>query len=268
LFHCPHCDFYYRSPYLSEETCLALYENLPATVWHTAEPRPYWRLALEMIEAGRVNEIVLDCGCFTGDFLRWLPLSWRKLGIEPSQRAAREADKAGVRIVGATVDTVGHLEELERPGTITLFDVLEHITEPLIFLAKLQKLLSPGGSILIMTGATDTLAWRLFGRHYWYCSLPEHVSFFSLRWFHWAAEKLGLRVANHRFLSSEPKARVLSAKQFLRIAAYTTVQKFREAHCPESMLRSIPLVRKVARWRGVPWWKQAQDHAMILLQSQ
>ena len=265
LFHCPQCDLLFRHPYLSETACLELYENLPTGVWHAAEPRPYWRRARLMIEARRVNRTVLDCGCFEGEFLGWLQGDWEKLGIEPARRAAEEARKKGIRIVGATVDTVGVLPE--RPGTITLFDVLEHVAEPLNFLGKLKSLLAPGGSILVMTGATDTLPWQTFGRHYWYCSLPEHVSFFSLRWFRWAAEELDLKVERHHYLSSESRVIRRWAKQLLQISASTVVRRLREAGWSEQTLASIPGIRRVARWRGVPWWNQAMDHIMILLRA-
>ena len=118
-----------------------------------------------------------------------------------------------------------------------------------------------------MTGATDTLPWRLFGRHYWYCSLPEHVSFFSLKWFRWAAGELGLKVAGHHYLSSEARITRLWTTQFLRASAYMLVRKLREANCSERLLASVPGLRKVARWRSVPWWKQARDHIMIVLQA-
>jgi SAM-dependent methyltransferase len=197
--------------------------------------------------------------------LAWLPGKWKKLGIEPSQRAVEEAATKGVQIIGPTVGAVTKLEE--RPGTITLFDVLEHVAEPLRFLDQLKRLLAPGGCILVMTGATDTFPWRLFGRHYWYCSLPEHVSFFSLKWFRWAAAELGFTVERHHYLSSESRVTRLWVKQALQASAFATVQKLREAGWSERGLASLPGLGRVAHWRSVPWWKQATDHIMVLLRA-
>jgi hypothetical protein len=27
----------------------------------------------------------------------------------------------------------------------------------------------------------------------------------------------------------------------------------------------VPFVARATRWRGVPWWKQARDHALVVM---
>jgi hypothetical protein len=55
---------------------------------------------------------------------------------------------------------------------------VEHLNDPLPFFHQVHERLAPGGIFAVLTGDTRSLAWRLQGSAYWYCSLPEHVSFY------------------------------------------------------------------------------------------
>jgi len=54
---------------------------------------------------------------------------------------------------------------------------------------------------MIFTDAADCWSWRVFGRHYWYSSLPEHISFFTRQWFEHAASRLGMNVISFQRMS-------------------------------------------------------------------
>ncbi len=167
--------------------------------------------------------------------------------------------------MGHTVENID--SGLEPVGVITLFDVLEHVVNPLSVLCCLRNLLSPGGSIIVLTGAVDSLPWRIFGRTYWYNALPEHVSFFTLKWFRWAAEHLGLSIEWFRYLSSEPGTFKGSLSSCMKLSAYAVVQYLRQLGVSESMLGKLPLIRRPAAWLSPPWWREAKDHILILLSS-
>jgi SAM-dependent methyltransferase len=262
LLHCRDCDLSFRFPSIAQEELNTLYSALPPSVWQTVEPRSHWQAVLSLMEAHSPNRLVLDVGCFCGDFLGWLPQDWRKLGIEPNVQARAVAAGRCVEIVG---DVIAPPSIPQPAGVITLLDVLEHMVHPLDALAKLVPLLAAGGSLIVLTGAADCWAWRLFGTNYWYSSLPEHVSFFTLRWFQWAATKLGLSVASVVRLSSVRSDARRSLFNFLRLCAYSSVRELRGCGVPEGFLRAIPLVRRVIRWQLVPWWQEANDHMLVLL---
>jgi SAM-dependent methyltransferase len=128
---------------------------------------------------------VLDVGCFNGAFLQYLGDSWHRFGIEPSIEAARLAQGRGIDVLAPT------LEELPpaTPGfdAVLAIDVVEHLGNPVPFFQRLSTHLNPGGVLIVLTGDTDAPAWRLQGSRYWYCSLPEHVSFYNRQ----ALETLG-----------------------------------------------------------------------------
>jgi len=266
LFHCRNCDLHFRHPCLSQSSFTKLYEGLLPTVWECNKPRPYWPLVLELMEQYSANRIILDVGCFRGDFLSWLPVDWRKMGIEPNVGARQVALVRGIDVIGDDVDQVH--SSPEPVGVITIIDVLEHIVDPLTVLRGLTKLLECRGSIIVLTGAVDTLPWRVFGADYWYCSLPEHLSFFTLKWFRWAGKQLGLSVVWFRYLSSDHAALKKSLEDFMRLFAYTVVRRLRRSGMSERTLSRLPLMRRVVKWSLPPWWREAKDHILVVLKKQ
>ena len=227
LMHCSYCDLRFRYPSPSQEELTALYSSLPTSVWQAPEPRPYWPRVLEVMEnlTPKVNRTVLDVGCFDGEFLCWLPPGWQKLGIEPGTSASELAASRGVTVLGETLERTNRCDDI---GCITLFDVIEHIVHPFEFLQRVRNALAPRGVIIIMTGAADSAPFRVFGRHYWYSSLPEHVSFLSRRWLEWAAAQLDLRIASYELLSSEPTSWTRWARSLLQLSLFTFVRVLRE----------------------------------------
>lgn len=263
LVHCPACDFKFRSPCPTDQELTALYEGLPDTVWEGYEERPYWPLALGFLNQYAANRKVLDVGCFGGDLLDWMPADWQKHGVEPCKSARELAIRRGITLAGRTAEDL--VPGRGSFGAIVSFDVIEHITRPLAFLERLKAVLAPGGCLVLLTGATDSLPYRLFGRHYWYGSFPEHVSFYSLAWFTWAADRLGMKVAAHRHLGSERRNWKLWAKQLAQISVHSLFSLLREWGVSDTLLGRLPVIGRAIHWKTVPWWKQATDHIMVVL---
>jgi SAM-dependent methyltransferase len=263
LYWCPRCDLRFRHPYPDQSALTALYEDLPETVWAFERERGVWRELLPLTEKYRGNRTILDVGCFRGDFLNWLPGPWRKLGIEPGTAAREAANSRGIELVGRTVEDAR--VATETVGIITLLDVLEHLHQPLATLARLREWLAPGGAIIVFTGSADTLPWRLCGRHYWYSALPEHVTFFSLRWFRWAARRLGMEIRSYTYLASDSYSRRRWLFQGTKLGLYTLFQRAQAAGLSENFLSNLPVVGRVARWRSAPWWNEATDHILVTL---
>ena len=263
LFSCTNCHLQFRDPCLTGAQLLKLYEKLPDSVWADSEPREYWPKILGIMTRFASNRTVLDVGCYRGDFLSWLPAEWKRLGIEPSRKAAIYASNQGVKILGPTIED--SVITGTKPGVITAFDVIEHVVNPLRCLTAIRDCLAPGGCIVIISGATDSWPFKIFGRHYWYCSLPEHVTFCNLKWFHWAASELGMHVAWHSYLSSEPKNRALWFRQAVAISIYALVNFLKRRGIPERLIGFLRYGRTALGWRSVPWWKQSKDHILIVL---
>jgi SAM-dependent methyltransferase len=112
---------------------------------------------------------------------------WDRYGVEPARAAVEIAERRGVKVLADTLDNLG--PDVAPFDAVLAIDVVEHLVEPVPFFRRISELLKPGGVFVLLTGNTSALAWRLQGSMFWYCSLPEHVSFYDRR----SLDELGRR---------------------------------------------------------------------------
>jgi 2-polyprenyl-3-methyl-5-hydroxy-6-metoxy-1,4-benzoquinol methylase len=122
---------------------------------------------------------LLDVGCHVGVFLEIAQeRGWEAWGVEPSCWAAREARSRGLRVIEGTLDQA-HLAD-ESFDVITMWDVIEHLTDPLSYLRESHRLLKKGGLICIHTMNVESPLARLMG-HRWPWLMEMHLYYFSRR---------------------------------------------------------------------------------------
>jgi hypothetical protein len=153
------------------------------------------------------------------------------------------------------------LEELSSASwqfdAITAIDLVEHLPDPRSLITCAASLLAAGGILVVATGNSDAWTWRLLGSRYWYCSLPEHVSFFNLRCLARAASEAGLGVVE---------------QQTFRHAAGPLGRSLREAaknlgYLAGNRLRGfgVPALYRLFVERRAPGWHTARDHLAVVL---
>ena len=122
----------------------------------------------------------LDVGAAAGFASRVLvERGWSVRAIEPSE-TARAALCAGLGpevLVGHTLEDAG-LEPASFE-LVTLFDVLEHLPDPLAALARARALLAQGGRLVIETQDVESRAARVLGRRWHHYKHAEHLLHFS-----------------------------------------------------------------------------------------
>lgn len=96
---------------------------------------------------------ILEVGCHTGYFSRVLiELGHKVLGIERDEEAALTARRQGVPVLLGDIEDPAILSRIpDTFDVVLLMDVLEHLREPAVVLARLKTLLNPQGR-LIVTG--------------------------------------------------------------------------------------------------------------------
>lgn len=114
---------------------------------------------------------LLDFGCGFGEFLEMC----RLFGIQ-----AHGVDRSNARRSGAGVQIHAELDDV--PGTfdaITMFEVLEHVDDPLGLLAALRKRLNPGG--LMVVEVPDTSGVSGIRDRGTYCKIHplDHINAFT-----------------------------------------------------------------------------------------
>jgi SAM-dependent methyltransferase len=247
LWRCRGCHFVFRHPVLTDDDYARLYREGTAEVWAVSrQDREDFKLVAEYLTRvnGSKGADILDVGCYTGQLLTSLPALYRKYGVEPSVAAARIASERGAVIVA---DTVRHLGGLTQQfDIITACDVIEHVIDPVAFLATLSDRIRENGRILISTGNADAWLWRVAGSRFWYCYYPEHISFVGPRTLPAVAARCGLELAdlisfNYTRWGSLPRVRALAGAllygaspavyHFLRGRARDDISQFNPPGC-------------------------------------
>jgi SAM-dependent methyltransferase len=122
---------------------------------------------------------LLDVGCASGLFLMEAKQAgWNVTGIEPNETLcayAREKLNREADIQCATLETA-----LLETGfdAITLWDVLEHVSDPQTFLQHCRSLLRSDGCLFLNVPDLDSWPARILGPR-WPLLLPEHLNYFN-----------------------------------------------------------------------------------------
>lgn len=126
--------------------------------------------------AGRI----LDVGCSTGRFLHQIKKwgDWEPYGVELVPEVARQArEQYGLDVIAGTFQEAGYPQGFF--DLVTMWDLLEHVHDPVSTLQEASRVLEPGGLLVLSTVLTDALDARLFGRFWIGYEIPRHLYVFS-----------------------------------------------------------------------------------------
>ncbi|MDD5544828.1 MAG: class I SAM-dependent methyltransferase [Acidobacteriia bacterium] len=236
------------------------YEFQSNQAWKTA--REF--LAADLAEATHVN--VLDIGCSSGRFLKELPRSWNKYGIEPSIQHRDELKGYGIQVIAQSLmdpltDWRGKFD------AVCMFDVFEHLFHPFDDMLKALQLLRPGGKLLLSTGNMESFQWKWLGVDHWYLDSPLHISFGSKQFFSWVVQRAPVRIIRCKKIShrhGEPRQvlrdRIISAYFGFRIRGGIW-------RIPQRMIQSTSKFRDLMHKINPPYTFFLRDHLLIEFES-
>jgi len=144
-----------------------------------------WRDARRLLLA-RLNRLqhmtrpgtMLEIGCAAGYFLREAhSRGWQAFGVELSPMMRKRC----VELVGCPV--FASLDEAAacrvRFDCVAMFEVIEHLADPLGFMAEVRAAMTPGAMLVLSTpNFAAPEAARNPGNYHWF-SPPAHVSYFT-----------------------------------------------------------------------------------------
>lgn len=139
---------------------------------------------------------LLDVGCSTGAFLASaVRMGVPARGVEPAPEAAATARARGLDVRTATLGESGY--GAGQFDAVTLFEVIEHLDEPLTLAREIRQVLRPGGIWLIGTANAHSWTCAAMGGRWNYLHIDAHgghVSFFSPASIRVLAERTGFEV--------------------------------------------------------------------------
>jgi SAM-dependent methyltransferase len=138
---------------------------------------------------------LLDVGCAKGYFMEVARAAgWAVAGVDISAYATAAAGRRGLNVVRG--DAPGMFRSAVFDA-VTMWDVVEHLPDPVAALRDVHRTLRPGGVLGLSTGAIDSLLARLRGAHSRIFNPPQHLFFFSRRTLDACLRAAGFEVVGH-----------------------------------------------------------------------
>jgi 2-polyprenyl-3-methyl-5-hydroxy-6-metoxy-1,4-benzoquinol methylase len=135
---------------------------------------------------------LVDVGAYTGVFVEIAAQhGWDATGVEPSHWAVEQAREGGLHMIEGTLASSG-LDD-NSLDVVTMWDVIEHVSNPLGEMQQAQRLLKPGGLLVVHTMDIDSGFARLMGGR-WPWLMEMHIYYFSQRTLKHMLEKAGFTV--------------------------------------------------------------------------
>lgn len=182
--------YYQSSEYISHSDSR---QGLFASVYQ--QVRKYTlRQKYELISGFQPKGEILDIGCATGQFLNYMAeRGWKATGIEPDDKTRNRA----ISEFGLQVFPEEHLTSISKPSfnVITMWHVLEHVSDLNGRMKQIKDLLLPGGTLIIAVpncNAKDAEIYREFWAAY---DLPRHLYHFTESDIKLLMENYGFKIA-------------------------------------------------------------------------
>tara|TARA_Y100000748_G_C15473842_1_gene479900 strand:+ start:684 stop:1613 length:930 start_codon:yes stop_codon:yes gene_type:complete len=161
IIDCKYCKFIHVLPLPSKDELSHLYKKnyyskvKPNYIKKYQKELPYWNLIFDekldflSSKIKSKTKSIFDLGSGSGYFLkRAKEKGWDVNGIEPNIIAANHSKKIGVPVINDFFENL-NIDNMKQVNAINLFDVLEHVHNPIQLLERCRKLLKSKGIIII-----------------------------------------------------------------------------------------------------------------------
>jgi len=167
IFRCVDCSMVFNEAAPGANDVAGEYEQVedPEYLAQRESRRLTFHRELDEIEKAHAKGTLLDVGCYTGFFLECArERGWQTSGIEPSRWAARYAgDELGFDVYNGPVERYSSDQKFD---VVTLWDVLEHLPNPVEVLSILRRHVRDDGLLVFATHNLDHKVARVLGRHF------------------------------------------------------------------------------------------------------
>jgi len=226
VVRCTRCGLLRQNPRPTRETIIFYYppeyEPFSITIdkessWLRRWDRRYGMLKRRWaVERRCPGGRLLDVGCAKGNFLYEMARSgrWEVEGIEPNAEAARY----GQEHFGLTI-YIGELTTVDLPAksydVITMWNVFEHLHDPMANLRVIAQLLKPGGWFIFSIPNLGSWERWLFGKYWVGWELPRHLYFPSITLMKAMLNKVGMDLREWQCIGGAYPSFLLSLRFWL-----------------------------------------------------
>ena len=210
LVRCSDCNLVFLNPQPPEEEMANYY---PPAYFGTekilSDPEPLRETAYEQNKMDKILKSgvlpdkgkILDVGCGKGEFLANMKeKGWEDYGVEAAAVAAVYAqEKMGVNVLNCRLDEANFTDLYF--DVVTFWHALEHLHDPSAVLAAVNRILKPGGHLLIALPNFRSLQARIMKSDWYHLDIPRHIFHFTPQTITQLLVKTGFRVLSTDFVS-------------------------------------------------------------------
>jgi SAM-dependent methyltransferase len=145
---------------------------------------------------------LLDVGAATGFFVEQArAVGWDAIGVEPSAWAADYARRElGVEVFTGTLESMKFGDQAF--DVVTMWEVIEHLPDPMVTLDEIRRILRPGGRLVLSTPDSGSRVARASGKRWLgWRKVPEHLFFFDRPNLDRLLVRAGFTPVRHRYAS-------------------------------------------------------------------
>lgn len=195
IVRCANCGIIYVDEKNDQKEISAYYEIAEDPLYFLEQPareKTFNRYLTQLKKSFPKKGKLLDVGTNTGLFVKVAKDDgWHAQGVEPNRWAVEYARKNyGLKIINKPFEE----KEFKKESfdVITMWDVIEHFTDPVAEMKKVYNLLKPGGVFTFSTVDPQSQMAKFFGSKWsWYMEM--HKVFFSRSAAKYYLEKTGFK---------------------------------------------------------------------------
>ena len=204
---CKQCSFRFTNPRPTNDNLPEFYKSINyishsdtkkgfvSQVYHLV--RKYTlNQKLKLLKANVAVGNLLDYGCGTGTFLKQANAKgWNSFGTEPDE-GARELSNSNKRLAFGNKQELNAFDPLITFNAITLWHVLEHVTDLPETLNFFKQKLNPNGVLIIAVPNYNSYDAKHYKAHWAAYDLPRHL-------YHFEAKTISQLLAKYGFALHE-----------------------------------------------------------------
>jgi SAM-dependent methyltransferase len=258
---CGSCGLFYKSLLPAPSFLSEVFKRQGAAKWPDSHDFEAEAVLLQRLMGGSRFDL-LDVGAAMGGLLAACShrgIRGRRSALDVIRYPGIERHLSGELIEGF-LDDPAMTWSGEPYDIVTLFDVLEHLYDPVTAFENLRQLLRPGGKVLIETGNAMSFWPRRIGiSEWWYVRLLEHHLFWSRDSVERAADAHGFRVIHWRTVRHKSRRRLLprgAVVDSLKSALYLATNR-----------HYASAARLLGRQGVQPWFPFGEDHFQACLEK-
>jgi len=190
ISECLECGFRFTNPRPKEEYIYKYYQSkdyishsstkkgIINKVYHLVRHYQFYKKRSIIHKISNIKKgKILDIGCGTGDFLKYMHSSgWETDGVETDKGAKLVAEKNIGKKIEKSLD---HIKEEKKYDVISMWHVLEHVYNTKDYLKKINKLLKKDGVLVVGVPNCASYDAKKYKENWVAYDLPIHLSHFQ-----------------------------------------------------------------------------------------